>query len=150
MLRLEKSTDFYISVTATYVRSCYGMFLEELVNILDPVCTTALPIDEPVCVDNGTTNNVDKLSVPKELWRLVDALWSGNALREKDLFALGGDLNEIVAIRNSLDTGGEFQPSSPHSFANALLAFVGSFAKAILPLDVYPTVSWIVSNDTCS
>lgn len=137
VLRLEKSNDFYVSVTASYVRSCYGMFLEELVNILEPVSTTLLPIDGPG-TDDGS--NGEKLSVPKELWRLVDALWSGSALREKDLFALGGDAGEIVAIRTSLDTGAEFLSSSPHSFAMALLTFIGSFARPVLPLDVYPTV----------
>jgi hypothetical protein len=36
-----------------------------------------------------------KLSIPKELWRLVDALWSGNALKEKDLFNSKADPAEV-------------------------------------------------------
>jgi hypothetical protein len=24
--------------------------------------------------------------IPKEIWRLIDALWNGRALKEKDLF----------------------------------------------------------------
>ena len=35
------------------------------------------------------------LSIPKELWRLVDALWSGDALREKDLFVIDADPIEV-------------------------------------------------------
>ena len=45
--------------------------------------------------DITISNKIKELSIPKELWRLIDALWSGNALREKDLFNSKADLQEV-------------------------------------------------------
>ena len=106
MLRVEKSIDFHVAVSAKYVRSCYGMSLQELVHTLQPVATTVLPVDRFAALslrDTLSTGAVagsgagaeNKLSIPKELWRLVDALWSGNALKEKDLFNSKADPAEV-------------------------------------------------------
>ena len=46
MLRVEKSVDFYVAVSAKYERSCYGMSLQELVHTLQPVATTQLPVQK--------------------------------------------------------------------------------------------------------
>ena len=43
----------------------------------------------------NTNNNKAGMPIPKEIWRLVDALWSGNALMEKDLFAMSGKPDEV-------------------------------------------------------
>jgi hypothetical protein len=45
VLRVEKSVDFYVAVSAKYSRSCYGMSLQELVHTLQPVATTLLPVE---------------------------------------------------------------------------------------------------------
>ena len=37
--------------------------------------------------------------VPKELWRLVDSLWTGGALRERNLFlSAGADAAEVRQV----------------------------------------------------
>ena len=37
--------------------------------------------------------------IPKELWRLVDLLWTGGALREKNLFlSTGADATEVSCV----------------------------------------------------
>lgn len=46
VLRVEKSVDFYVAVSAKYERSCYGMSLQELVHTLEPVASTVLPVEK--------------------------------------------------------------------------------------------------------
>jgi hypothetical protein len=46
VLRVEKSVDFYVAVSAKYERSCYGMSLQELVHTLQPVAATQLPVQK--------------------------------------------------------------------------------------------------------
>lgn len=109
MLRVEKSIDFHVAVSAKYVRSCYGMSLQELVHTLQPVSSTSLPVERfaalsPGAAQESTSDRAgaeNKLSIPKELWRLIDALWSGNALKEKDLFNSKADPAEVrfLALR---------------------------------------------------
>ena len=43
ILRLENGRDYYITVKATYARSCFGMNLDELVLYKDPIRT--IPLD---------------------------------------------------------------------------------------------------------
>lgn len=156
MLRVENSKDFFVAVTAEFQRSCYGMSLEELVYTLVPVRQTRLPGANTMSIaaDDSTANSVlgsgsaVKLSVPKELWRLVDALWSlavgtGEAVREKDMFGGYADPIEVAAIRNALDCGLDF-PVQPHacstrSFAQALVSFLQALPRPIVPTDMCPT-----------
>eukprot|EP01038_Epipyxis_sp_PR26KG_P011261 gene11261-15109_t len=148
-LRIEKSIDYHVTVNASYVRSCYGMSLEELVYSLDPVSTYPLLLSGSVNNNTGAgvgtgnspltvTTNKPKLSVPKELWRLIDALVVSDAIKEKDLFGGRPDLEEVKQIRNSLDQGLEFPSCSPHSIVEALITFIGSPAKPLLPVECYP------------
>lgn len=144
MLRVERGSDQYVSIMAGYERSCFGMALEELVTLTQPAASTQLPTlqsAESADVTQRMAAAMNKLSIPKELWRLLDALWSGGALREKDLFNTPGDPAEIVAIRTALDRGTDLPPCSPHSIVDALLAFVASLSKPLLPLELYPNVS---------
>ena len=79
------------------------MLCEELVDTPGPVRLTSLPASgaEPAPLSSSTSPNTNsasasaivanggRLAMPKELWRLVDALYSSGALREKDLFMEG-------------------------------------------------------------
>lgn len=88
--------DYHVEITADYERSVFGVALEELVYLIGPVSATPLPAANPEyylsAEDSGKERT--KLSIPKELWRLVDALYTGNALREKDLFNCSADPGE--------------------------------------------------------
>ena len=91
ILRVEKLPDFYITVSANYERSCFGMGLEELLYISGPVAI----------MDDLTTNGEitqSKLEIPKELFRLVDALIVSKALREVNLFATNGEQSQVKSI----------------------------------------------------
>ena len=85
--------------------------------------------------------DAQKLGIPKELWRLVDALWNGKALLEKDLFQGTYDESEVAAIREALDTGVDFPPNcTPHAYVEAMTTFLASLAKPIIATDLYPNV----------
>ncbi len=157
VLRIEKSIDHYVHVKAEYERSCYGMSLEDLVQIVEPVSSVPLPAINPesflsdMTANNApdslllSTNNAandSKLSIPKELWRLVDALWTSNALKEKDLFnSAYANADEVQMIRQALDRGLDFGPCSPHSLVEALVSFFAALPRPLLPIDLYPNVS---------
>ena len=150
ILRIERSQDHHVSVAAGYERSCFGMSLEELVTLGQPVASTSLPSQQQIqAVQSATSSGsapANKLSIPKELWRLVDALWTGGALREKDLFNTPGVAAEVIAIRLSLDRGTELPACSPHSVVEVLLSFVAAFARPLLPQELYPTVRMLRTN----
>lgn len=140
ILRVEKSVDQYVRVTAEYERSCFGMSLEDLVNATVPIRN--LPL---LYGDGDSTPSVatTKLGVPKELWMLIDALWAGgNGLQEKDLFFSSADPIEVTLVRESLDIGTDIPTSvSRHAVAEALVGFLSSLAIPVIPFDAFPVVS---------
>lgn len=169
ILRIEKSLDHHIEISANYTRSCYGIALEDLVSILTPVATTPLPAAmpeyylvptpspspspaSPMSQSTETTlpSQANKLLIPKELWRIVDALWTSKALKEKDLFssfpqqtdAPDADPSAATAlqqIRSALDHGIDFPAGlSPHAYAAALLSFLQALPRPLLPSELYP------------
>ena len=79
------------------------------------------------------------MSIPKELWRLVDALWQGG-MREKDLFSSAADQGEVSCLRECLDTGAQFPSCSAHSVGEALLSLVASLPQPLLPPELYPSL----------
>ena len=88
------------------------------------------------------------MSIPKELWRLVDDLWSagaGGALKERDLFSfydthtLNRDVvMEVASIREALDTGAELPSCSPQSIIAAIFGFLLALPKPLLPPELCP------------
>jgi phosphatidylinositol-bisphosphatase len=145
-LRVEKSLDYFVEVSGDYQRSCYGMAMEELVTLVEPVSTVPLPQADSAfyLLENAAAiaaeESKTKLSIPKELWRLVDALWSGNALKEKGLFNTPPDLLEVAAVRQALDEGIDFSPSaSPHDIVACLLGLLSALPRPLLPPALYPT-----------
>ena len=152
VLSLESGHDFFVPVTASYKRSYMGMSLEALVNAHGPVRELPLPAvvrHEELLQDNGKAaelaqrqeKHISKppLSLPKEIWRLVDALVSGDALREKDLFAAPAVPEELVTIREALDCGQEFTVAcSPHSYAHALQDLLCALPVPLLAFELYP------------
>lgn len=143
VLRVEKSIDYFIEVGGEYVRSCFGMALEELVTLTEPISSVPLAQNQPDYYLSTEINGDDaktKLSVPKELWRLVDALWSGNALKEKGLFNTPPDALEVAAVRQALDESLDFSPSAtPHDIVACLVSFLAALPRPLLPPHLYPT-----------
>ena len=72
-----------------------GMSLDQLVCAYEPVRSYPLPATpEEVFPVDTVSDSKPKLSVPKELLRLVDALWQ-SGMKEKDLFAVSVDESEV-------------------------------------------------------
>ncbi len=73
------------------------MSLEQLVCALDPVRNIPPPAfdhSQGYDLNLAKAQTSQQLSIPKELWRLVDALWQGG-MREKDLFASSAEPGEV-------------------------------------------------------
>jgi phosphatidylinositol-bisphosphatase len=115
ILRLENGRDYYITVKAKYGRSCFGMSVDELVLYNDPIRN--VPLDPIKRVEKYGTDQTAVLCIPKELWRIVDAIW-GKGLHEADLFNISGYGEEINNIRECLDTGEPFSEFRIHSMAD--------------------------------
>lgn len=82
-----------IFVSGNYMRSCFGCYLDQLVRHPLPI-----RVGQPVMEDDKV------LSIPKELWRLVDYI-STRGMEKVDLFLQSGDQSEIDHIVECLDTG---------------------------------------------
>ena len=121
ILALENGADYFVPVGGDYQKSCFGSTIEYLVNTPSPV-RFGLPTKEVSQV----------LSLPKEIWRMVDALYA-RGMKEERLFVTSGEKAEIDAIRDDLDTGAEFGKYSIHSMAEALIYFLNSLAEPIFP-----------------
>ena len=154
VLRVENSGDFFVSVAATYLRSSWGMSLEELIYTPQPSRETRLP----ALAAGGGKGNADllepppapqgapKQTVPKEVWRLADALHNGghngpgNALKERNLFvSADADASEVAAVREALDCGLPLPVCSPHALAAALTTLLDALPRPLLPPELCPT-----------
>lgn len=139
VLRLENGRDYYITASSAYARSCFGMSLDQLVLYKDPI--RSVPLDAVERAEHFT-NEMDvspsnALCVPKEMWRLVDAIYE-KGLHTPELFMKHGIPEEVSKIRESLDTGSSFGQFSIHSFVETFTSFLTSLSSPVIPLFVFP------------
>lgn len=110
------------------------MSLEDLVSATQPVRNITLGI-------LPTTSESTKLGVPKELWILIDYLWSAGGVTERELFFSSADAAEVALVRDALDLGTDVPSSvSLHAVAEALVSFLSSFTLPIIPFESFPQV----------
>lgn len=143
ILRLENGRDYYITVKGTYARSCFGMNLDELVLYKVPIRTIPLDAIEKAqhFPDENEVSPANALCIPKELWRIVDAIFE-MGLRTPDLFAVPGIPSEVAQIREALDTGSSFASSSYsiHSYVECFTSFLTSLLTPVIPSSLFPSV----------
>jgi phosphatidylinositol-bisphosphatase len=137
ILRLENGRDYYITIKGKYARSCFGMAVDELVLYSEPIRN--VPLDPIKRAENHDPNPTSALCVPKELWRIVDALYE-RGLQEKDLFLMPGEAKEVMHIRECLDTGAPLAKYNVHSLAEAMLSFLSNLSTPIVPPTLFPTL----------
>jgi len=135
ILRLENGRDYYITIKAKYGRSCFGMSVDELVLYNDPIRN--VPLDPIKRVEKYGTDQTAVLCVPKELWRILDAIYA-KGLHERDLFSISGYKEEIDSIRECLDTSEPFGEFRIHSMVDALVSFLISLSSTIVPPNLLP------------
>merc|ERR1712146_533078 len=96
--------------------------------------------------DQSTSTPSQPLAIPKELWRIVDALWRNGSL-EKDLFILPGVANEVQQIREALDTGAELpEDISIHSLVEMFVLFFTSLPVPIISTNLVPSPDMDTAN----
>jgi inositol polyphosphate 5-phosphatase INPP5B/F len=141
ILRLENGRDYYLTIRASYARSCFGMSMEELVLYPQPIRTIPIdPIERAKQLESSnSTAPTTALCIPKELWRIVDAIYE-KGINAPNIFVESGHPNEIASIRECLDTGSPFTSCSIHSYATALIEFVSSFSSPVIPTVFFPSV----------
>eukprot|EP00946_MAST-07B_sp_MAST-7B-sp1_P004233 g4233.t1 len=163
VLRLENGRDHFITVAGTYVPSCFGTSLARLVCTPGPmsqasdVNAISSNADSSLTAGTGVTGAAPDpvLSVPKEIWHLVDALYRRTLLGSgssdgtsqemvDSLFVESGSSNEIASIRKALDESAhldeliEAGAASTHSLAEALLQLLDSLSDSIVPIEFWP------------
>ena len=119
--------DYYITINGVYLRSCFGSSLEYLVGTPQPV-RQAGPAGAKAKPDQV-------LTLPKELWRLADAIYK-QGINEEDIFLTSGDRKQVASIREALDTGKDFGDIDVHSMAEALIQFMVSLSGPVFPLEL--------------
>mmetsp|Transcript_12566 Transcript_12566/g.24530 ORF Transcript_12566/g.24530 Transcript_12566/m.24530 type:complete len:787 (+) Transcript_12566:2-2362(+) len=143
ILRLENGRDYYISVTGKYARSCFGMSVDELVLYTDPI--RDVPLDPILRAEKYDLNAKAAMCVPKELWRIIDAIYE-RGLDERDLLSTPGVPEEVYQIRECLDTGAAFNSFSVHSMAEVLISFLSNLSTPIVPASLFPTLDIDAQN----
>ena len=143
ILQLENGRDYYITVTAKYARSCFGMSVDELVAFAEPI--RRVPLDPIRRAETNGPNPSAALCVPKELWRIVDAIYE-KGLHERDLFTAFGLADEVSQIRESLDTGSPFGDFLIHSMTEVLLSLLSNLSSPIVPRTLFPTLEINAEN----
>ncbi|EGG16677.1 RhoGAP domain-containing protein [Cavenderia fasciculata] len=126
ILHLENGKDYFISIMGSWKPTCFGNTLENLVRYQGPlVGTQPMPVEQK------------KLSIPKELWRMVDSLYSNNGMAEENLFIVSGVSKEIEQIKECLDTGTPFPAFSNHSMAEVIIRFLEALCDPVIPFTLY-------------
>ncbi|XP_077163350.1 inositol polyphosphate 5-phosphatase OCRL isoform X1 [Paroedura picta] len=152
VLHLDRGKDYFLTISGSYLPSCFGTSLEALCRMKRPI--REVPITK--LIDLGEDSFLEKeksvlemvpqdsedsgdrpLHVPKEIWILVDHLFK-NACHQEDLFQTPGMQEELQDIIECLDTTiPETIPGSNHSVAEALLIFLEALPEPVICYELY-------------
>ena len=139
VLHVERGKDYFVSISGTYVPSCFGLSLPILVHCTEPVRSTSIAV---AAVSTARVGGDPGLGIPKELWRIADFLYRRRAFAIPGIFQQGcapAASPEVLAIRECLDTGENFEAHtfSPRSMAEAFVQFLDSLSSPVVPYDLY-------------
>uniref|UniRef100_T1IVI5 phosphoinositide 5-phosphatase n=1 Tax=Strigamia maritima TaxID=126957 RepID=T1IVI5_STRMM len=139
VLHLDGGKDIFISFKTfgTYEPTCFGISLEQLVQMKGFILQT--PVEKLIDLDSDYSEDVqcDSYDIPKEIWLLVHHLCK-HALHQAHLFEQPGLHSEIQQIRSFLDTGvPNTIPGSCHSVAECLLLFLEALPEPVIPFSFY-------------
>uniref|UniRef100_A0A8D2N2W6 phosphoinositide 5-phosphatase n=1 Tax=Zonotrichia albicollis TaxID=44394 RepID=A0A8D2N2W6_ZONAL len=149
VLHLDRGKDYFLTISGTYLPSCFGTSLEALCRMKRPIREVPVTklIDlvsseaEKSILQMGSLDSEEAsevpLQVPKEIWLLVDHLFK-HALHQEDLFQTPGMQEELEQIIDCLDTSiPETIPGSNHSVAEALLIFLEALPEPVICYELY-------------
>ncbi|XP_008324642.1 inositol polyphosphate 5-phosphatase OCRL isoform X2 [Cynoglossus semilaevis] len=152
VLHLDRGKDFFLTITGNYLSSCFGTSLETLCRMKKPI--REIPITK--LIDLGEDSYMEKerskmnflmadgagtddkpLKIPKELWILVNHLYT-KACDQEDLFQTPGLQEELQSIIDCLDTSiPDSLPGCNHSVAEALLIFLEAVPEPVVCYELY-------------
>ncbi|XP_064884287.1 inositol polyphosphate 5-phosphatase OCRL isoform X2 [Columba livia] len=165
VLHLDRGKDYFLTISGTYLPSCFGTSLEALCRMRRPI--REVPVTK--LIDLGEDNFLEKeksilqmgsldsedasempLQVPKEIWLLVDHLFK-HACHQEDLFQTPGMQEELEQIIDCLDTSiPETIPGSNHSVAEALLIFLEALPEPVICYELYQRcLDWSHNSRLC-
>ncbi|GAM21673.1 hypothetical protein SAMD00019534_048480 [Acytostelium subglobosum LB1] len=126
ILHLENGKDYFISISGKFQHTFMGNSLDNLVRYPTPILTGApIPIEQK------------KLSIPKEIWRMIDHIYS-NGMREESLFLESAVNKEMEAIVEAIDRGTPLPfHSGIHSMAECLIRFFEYLVEPVVPYNMY-------------
>ncbi|XP_067305482.1 type II inositol 1,4,5-trisphosphate 5-phosphatase isoform X1 [Pseudorasbora parva] len=140
VLHLERGKDYFISITGSYLPSCFGSALSTLCLLREPIQEMPLQTVRELSMKSSQASNSETdrpQEIPKELWMMVDHLFR-YAKKQEDLFQQPGLRSEFEEIRDCLDTGSlDTLPGSNHSVAEALLLFLDALPEPVVPFCFY-------------
>ncbi|KAK9473797.1 Endonuclease/exonuclease/phosphatase [Dipodascopsis tothii] len=134
ILRIHNAQDYFISVIANVLPSCFGASVDELVH-------------KPAGMRSPETSPTPVASVPRELWKCVDYLGSRIV---PNVFQVAGDEMLGKLVREWLDNGEDFEvqlldsmPESRgvHAVAEQLLMFLRLLEDGVVPETAYAVVA---------
>uniref|UniRef100_A0A8C2T0K8 phosphoinositide 5-phosphatase n=1 Tax=Coturnix japonica TaxID=93934 RepID=A0A8C2T0K8_COTJA len=152
VLHLDRGKDYFLTISGSYLPSCFGTSLEALCRMRQPI--REVPVTK--LIDLGEDSFLEKeksvlqisflnsedasempLQMPKEIWLLVDHLYK-HACHQEDLFQTPGMQEELQQIIDCLDTSiPETIPGSNHSVAEALLIFLEALPEPVICYELY-------------
>ncbi|NXN94353.1 OCRL phosphatase, partial [Rhinopomastus cyanomelas] len=165
VLHLDRGKDYFLTISGTYLPSCFGTSLEALCRMRRPI--REVPVTK--LIDLGEDSFLEKeknvlqmgsldseeagetpLQVPKEIWLLVDHLFK-HACQQEDLFQTPGMQEELEQIIDCLDTSiPETIPGSNHSVAEALLIFLEALPEPVICYELYQRcLDWSHNSRLC-
>ncbi|XP_035291282.1 inositol polyphosphate 5-phosphatase OCRL-like isoform X3 [Anguilla anguilla] len=156
VLHLDRGKDYFITIAGSYLPSCFGTSLETLCRMKKPIreipITKLIDLEKSrinVLVDNAGAED-KPLKIPKEVWLLVDHLFT-KSCKQEDLFQSPGMQEELQNIIECLDTSiPETIPGSNHSVAEALLIFLEALPEPVLCYELYQRcIDWSPDNRQC-
>ncbi|XP_007249674.3 type II inositol 1,4,5-trisphosphate 5-phosphatase isoform X3 [Astyanax mexicanus] len=136
VLHLERGKDYFVSITGSYLPSCFGSSIHTLCQLREPIQEMPLETVHKLSLTSPSeisSPDMEKaLDIPKELWMMVDHLYR-NASKQEDLFQLPGLHSEFEEIRDCLDTcTPDTLPGGNHSVAEALLLFLDALSEPVV------------------
>ncbi|KAI9267122.1 Endonuclease/exonuclease/phosphatase [Helicostylum pulchrum] len=111
ILRLENSKDFFISVDGDYVKTCFGVPLEQLSEVPVPISEAAaknLQMQNTGSPPSSPVPLLNQINLPKQLWKLMNFLWNPSMFSIESLFLEHGDLIVSTYIKKCLDDQEQF------------------------------------------
>ncbi|NXL64523.1 OCRL phosphatase, partial [Chordeiles acutipennis] len=161
VLHLDRGKDYFLTISGTYLPSCFGTSLEALcrmrrpirevpvTKLIDLVSSREKSVLQMGCLDSEDPSEMP-LQVPKEIWLLVDHLFK-HACHQEDLFQTPGMQEELEQIIDCLDTSiPETIPGSNHSVAEALLIFLEALPEPVICYELYQRcLDWSHSSRLC-